>query len=92
MKWLYLLLIAAATADVVTRALVPAEVADLSPWVNAVGYGWGFLALKTALVVGVIGVSELTRRVRGAEVFAGFWPVLLTVAYTFGAWTNVVAL
>ena len=62
---LYLALALAAIADVVTRALVPASVVDLSPAVVLVGYGAGFAILKTAMLAAVVGQSELMRRIPG---------------------------
>jgi hypothetical protein len=88
-KWLYLLLIAAATADVVTRALVPATVEDLSPLVVAVGYGWGNVIFKAVVVAGIIGGAEFCRRVDSIRATAAFVPILAITAWTFGAYTNM---
>jgi hypothetical protein len=102
MKWLYAALVIAAGADVLTRALIPASAPDVSPWVTAVGFGWGFVALKVVVIAAVIGTTESLRRIplleqRWPQTFHGnAWiasaapllPLIVTAAYIFGAWKN----
>jgi hypothetical protein len=85
---LYIVLALAAIADVGTRALVPVSVVDLSPLVAGVGYGFGFVALKAAVLMAIVAQVETIRRIPSLASTAPFLPVLVAPAWTFGALTN----
>jgi hypothetical protein len=52
------------------------------------GYGFGFVALKAAVLVAIVAQVETIRRIPSLAITAPLLPAIIAPAWTFGALTN----